>query len=118
MTAPNSAMKNSFLRFWRSSARQGSRFIRGMLVEAPQREPAGGQQRGRVPIDALGFGATRNLHLSQRITDRRRDANSATDDVGDARDVGAAAAHENLIRLLTTAARGEEELQRATDLLR
>ena len=54
----------------------------------------------------------------ERIADLRRDADAAADDVGDARDVGAAAADQNLVRLLAAAAGGEEELQRAADLLR
>src|SRR5215470_10582363 len=97
---PSSATKNSFLRCWRSSARQGSRFMRGISVEAPQRETAGGQQRRGIAIHALRLGARRDLHLSERIADLRLDPDAAADHVGDARDVRAAAADQDLVRLL------------------
>src|SRR5215468_5367763 len=104
---PSSATKNSFFRCWRSAARQGSRFMRGMSVEAPQRETARGQQRRSVAIHALRLGARRDFHLAERIADLGLDADAAADHVRDARDVRAAAADQDLIRLLASAARGE-----------
>src|SRR4051794_27888118 len=92
--------------------------MRGMSVEAPQRETAGGQQSRRVAIHALRLGARRNLHLSERIADLGLNTDAATDHVRDAGDVRAAAANEDLIRLLASAAGGEEELKRAAHLLR
>src|SRR5262249_19030626 len=118
IAAPSSATKNSFLRCWRSSARQGSRFMRGISVEAPQRETTRGQQRRGVAIYALRLGARRDLHLSERIADLCLDADAAADHVRDARDVRAAAADEDLIRLLASAARGEKELEGTAHLLR
>src|SRR5215471_3285625 len=116
--APSSATRNSFFRCWRSSARQGSRFMRGISVEAPQRKAAGGQQSRRISVDALRLRARRHFHLPQRITDLRLDTDATSDDVRDARDVRAAAADEDLIWLLAAAARREEELERAAHLLR
>src|SRR5262252_984692 len=118
IAAPSSATKNSFLRCWRSSARQGSRFMRGISVEAPQRETARGQQRRGIAIHALRLGSRRDLHLAERIADLGLDTDAAANDVRDAGDVRAAAADQDLIRLLASAARGEEELERAAHLLR
>src|SRR5213075_243764 len=118
MAAPAIETRNSFLRCCRSAARQGSRFMRGMSVEAPQREAACGQQRRRVPVDALRLGAARDLHLAERLAAQRLDTDAAANHVRYARDVSAAAADEYLIRLLAAAARSEEELQRAAHLLR
>src|SRR5262249_38088565 len=87
-------------------------------VEAPQREPASSQQGSRVAVDTLRLGARRDLHLPERIADLRQDADAAPDHVRYARDVRAAAADQNLIRLLAATARGREELERAAHLLR
>src|SRR5580765_6923879 len=89
-----------------------------MSVEAPQRETASGQQRRGVAIHALRLGARRNLHLSERIADLSLNTDAAADHIRNARDVRAAAADEDLVRLLAAAAGGEEELERAAHLLR
>src|SRR5690606_38177856 len=109
--APTIAVMNSFLRFWRSSSRQGRRLILGMSVEAPYGKTAGGEQRRRVLLDALGAGAGGQLHLPERIADLGRDADPAADHVGDAGDVRAPAADEDLVRLLASAARRKKELE-------
>ena len=109
--------KNSWRLRLRSASRQGSRLILGMSVEAPQRQTARRQQRGRVLLHALRLGARRNLHLAERIAALGGDADPARDHVGDARNVGAAAADQDLLGLLAAGAGGEEELQRAAHLL-
>ena len=108
---------NSFCRRWRSSSRHGQQVNTWHVVETPQCQAAGGQQRGGVLRHALRLGLGRNLHLAERIAALGRDADAARDHVGDAGDVGAAAADQDLLRLLATAAGGQEELQRAADLL-
>src|SRR5512139_618763 len=109
--------KNSWRLRLRSASRHGSRLILGMSVEAPQRQTAGSEQRGRVLLHALRQRAGRDLHLPERVAALRRDADAARDHVRDARDVGAAAADQDLLGLLAARARGEVELQRAAHLL-
>jgi hypothetical protein len=50
--------------------------------------------------DGLRLRARGQLHLAERIALLGGDADAAGDDVGDARDVGAAAADQDLLRLL------------------
>src|SRR6476659_7988768 len=114
-TAAAAAMPKFLRRCLRCSSRHGSRFIRGMLLEAPQRQAEGREQRGGILHHALRFRFGRNFHLPERIAAHRVDADPARDEVVYARDVGAAAADDDLIGLLPAAAGGEEELQRAAD---
>src|SRR5215470_3161651 len=102
--APPSATMKWSLRSRRCSARQGSRFMRGMSVETPQSEATGRQQGGGVALHGLRLRARGELHLSERIALLGRDADAARDHVGDPGDVGAAAAHQDLLRLLATGA--------------
>src|SRR4051812_30137461 len=94
------ATTNASFRSLRSSSRQGSRFMRGISVEAPQGETAGGQKCRGIALHRLCLGARREFHLSERIALLGRDTHPARDDVRDARNVGAATAHQNFFRLL------------------
>src|SRR5579862_546482 len=85
------------LRSLRCSSRHGSRFMRGMSVEAPQCETTGSQERRGIALHGLRLGAGGQLHLAERIALLGGDAHPARNDVGDARDVGAAAAHQDLL---------------------
>src|SRR6185437_12700926 len=114
--APRATM-NLTLRSLRSSSRQGSRFMRGMSVEAPQCEATSREQGGGIALHGLRFGAGGQFHLSEWIAFFRLDAYAAGDHVGNARNVGAAAADDDLLRLLAARAGGQVELQGATDLL-
>src|SRR5882757_3552258 len=98
---PSATVKAS-LRSLRSSSRQGSRFMRGMSVEAPQCEPAGREKRRGIALDGLGLGAGGQFHLAERIALLGRDPDPAGDDVGHARDVGATTADHDLLRLLAS----------------
>src|ERR1700760_2772171 len=99
--AAPSPMRNCIWRSRRCASRQGRRFIRGMSVEAPQGEAAGRQQRRGVALDRLGPGAGGQFHLAERIALLGGNADAAGDHVGDAGDVGAATAYQQLLRLLT-----------------
>src|SRR4029453_19025748 len=57
-------------------------------------------------------------HLSERIAADGVDTHAARDQVVHASDVRAAAAHDDLVRLLASAAGCEKELERAAHLLR
>src|SRR6185437_1390817 len=109
--APPSAIVKWTLRSRRSASRQGSRFMRGISVEAPQRETAGGEERRGVALDRLRLGSRGEPHLAERVAALGSDPDTARDHVGDARDVRAAAADENLLRLLAPGPRSEVELQ-------
>ena len=65
----------------------------------------------------LRFGLRRHLHVAERVALVGRHADAARDDLGDAGDVGAAAADQDLVGLRAAAAGGQVELQRAADLL-
>ena len=71
-----------------------------MSVEAPQGQPAGGQQSRRILHHAARPGSGRELHVAQRIADLRRDAHATADHVGHARNVRATPADQYLLRLL------------------
>src|SRR5579883_3603875 len=116
--APPSAIVKWSLRSRRSASRQGRRFMRGMSVEAPEREPSGGEERRGVALDRLRLRARGEPHLPQRIAALGRDAYAARDHVGNAWNVRAAAADEDLLRLLAPGPRSQIELQRAAHLLR
>ncbi len=73
--------------------------MRGMSVEASQRKAAGGEQGRGVALHRLGLGAGGELHLAERIALLGGDADAAGDHVGDARNVGAAAADQDLLGL-------------------
>ena len=47
-------------------------------------------------MHAVGLGARGQLHLPQRVADFGRNTDPASDDVGDARNIGAAATNQNL----------------------
>src|SRR6185312_14841305 len=115
-TAPPMQPMNRSLRSLRFASRWGSRLMRGMSVEAPQRQSTRRQQGGRIALHRLRLGARGQLHLSERLTLLRGDADAAGDDFRHARDVGTAAADQDLLRLLASGARGKVELQRASDL--
>src|ERR1700761_7308836 len=106
-----SATVKAIFRSLRSSSRQGSRFMRGMSVEAPQCEAAGREERRGIALYGLGLGAGGQFHLAQGIALLGRDTHPAGDHIGDARDVGAATADHDLLRLLAAGARGQVELQ-------
>ena len=91
--------------------------IVGMSVEAPQRQATGCQQCRCIFVHTgrLGFG--RYLHFPQGIPNRSRNADTALDQVGHARNIGATTTHQHLLRLFPATAGGEIELQRAADLL-
>src|SRR5215475_8238850 len=116
--ATPSATRNASLRSLRWPSRQGSRFIRGMSVETPQGEATGGKERRGVALHRLRLGARGQSHLAERVALLGGDTHAAGNHFGDAGDVGAAAAHQDLLRLLAPRAGGEIELQRAADLLR
>src|SRR5579862_1947055 len=117
ITATPSATRKASLRSLRWPSRQGSRFMRGISVETPQCEPARRQERGGIALHRLRLGTGRQLHLAERIALLGGDPYAAGNHFGDARDVGAAAAHQDLLGLLAPRAGCEIELQRATDLL-
>src|SRR6185295_700322 len=94
--------RNSWRRRLRSDSRHGSRLTLGMSVEAPQRQTARREQRGRILLNALRKRARRDLHLAQWITALGRDADAARDHVCDAGDVGAPTADQQLLGLLAT----------------
>src|SRR5262245_21374130 len=104
-SVPARATRNSFLRRWRSSARQGSKLILGILVEAPQCKPARSEQGRCIASHALRLRGPGDLHLAERVADLCADTDAAADDVGDAGDVRAAAADQELVGLLAAAAR-------------
>ena len=79
--------------------------MRGMSVETPQCEAAGGQQRRGVALHGLRLGARGQFHLAERVALLGGDADAALDHIRDARDVGAAAADQDLLRLLAPASR-------------
>src|SRR5215469_374813 len=109
--APPSQSVKWSLRSRRSASRQGSRFMRGMSVEAPERETAGREERRGVALDRLRLGSRGEPHLAERVAALGGDPDAARDHIGDARDVRAAAADENLLGLLAPRPRGEIELQ-------
>src|SRR5690606_13610807 len=117
MNAPNMPTPKAFLRSVRCCSRHGSRFMRGMSVEAPQRQTAGGQQGSGIAVHVLGTRARGNAHLAERIALLGLDADAALHHIGHAGDVGAAAAHQHFLRLLAAGAGGQVELQRTADLL-
>src|SRR5215475_9888521 len=94
------ATPKAIFRSLRSSSRQGSRFMRGMSVEAPQCEPTGCQQRRGIALNGLGLGPGGQFHLAQGIALFGRNTHPAGNHVGHARDVGATAADHDLLRLL------------------
>src|SRR5271170_6392236 len=110
-TAPPSHTRKVTRRSLRSWSRQGSRFMRGISVEAPQGQTAGGQQRRRITLHGLGAGARRKFHLAERIALFGRDTHAALDDIGDAGHVTAPAADQNFFRLFAAAARSQIELE-------
>src|ERR1700750_65885 len=91
MSAPKTPTVKASLRSLRCCSRQGSRFMRGMSVEAPQGEAAGGQQGRRVALHGLGARLGRKLHLAERVAAIGGDADPALHHVGHTGDVGAAA---------------------------
>src|SRR5688572_17920067 len=93
VAAPSDTVKAS-LRSLRCSARQGSRFMRGMSVETPQGEPAGGEEGSGIALHGLRLGAGRQFHLAERIALLRGNAHAARDHIRHARDVRATAADE------------------------
>src|SRR5580698_5305025 len=101
MAAPPSATRNLSLRSLRLLSRWGSRFMRGISVETPQGESTGCQQRRGIALHRLRLGARGQLHLAERIALLGGDADAAGDDLRHAGDVGAAAAHQDLLGLLT-----------------
>src|ERR1700730_14418750 len=113
---PSATVKATF-RSLRSCSRQGSRFMRGMSVETPQCEATGREERRSIALHCLSLGAGGQLHLSERIALLRRNAHPAGDDIGHARNVGAAAADHDLLRLLAARDGCQVELQGATHLL-
>src|SRR3984893_3107637 len=100
---PNATVKATF-RSLRSSSRQGSRFMRGMSVETPQCEAAGREERRGIALHGLCLGAGGQLHLSERIAFLSRTAHPARDPIGNAGNVGAAAADHDLLGLLAARA--------------
>src|SRR5215469_14586217 len=92
-------MLNCTCRALRRSSRQGSRLMRGILVEAPQGEAAGHQQRRGLGGGQLGLGARTDLHLSEGIAYHRRHAHLLSDAFGGTRDAGAAAADDDLVEV-------------------
>src|SRR5215213_5946995 len=115
--APSATMK-AILRSLRCASRQGSRFIRGISVEAPQCEATGGEQCRGITLYGLRLGARGQSHLAEWIALLSGNSDAARNDVGNPRNVCAAAADQDLLRLLASGARGEVELQRPAHLLR
>src|SRR5579863_3802743 len=107
MPAAPSATRKWSLRSLRSPSRQGSRFMRGISVETPQCESAGGQQRRGIALHRLRLGARGQLHLAERVALFGGNAHAAGNYLGHTRDVGAAAAHQDLLRLLAPGTGGE-----------
>src|SRR5690349_19461827 len=102
MRAPKMPTVKASLRSLRCCSRQGSRFMRGMSVEAPQGEAAGSEQRRRVALHGLRARLGRKLHLAERIAALGGDADTALHDLGHSGHVRAAAADEDAVRLLTS----------------
>src|SRR4029077_3568073 len=109
--ATPSATRNASLRSLRCASRQGRRFIRGMSVETPQCETAGGEQCRGITLHRLRLGARGQLHLAERVALLGGNPHAAGNHLGNARDVGAAAAHHNLLGLLASGTGSEIELQ-------
>src|SRR3954469_5026087 len=107
MSEPRTPTVKASFRSLRCCSRQGSRFMRGMSVEAPQGEAAGGEQRRRVALHGLRARLGRKLHLAERVPAFGGDADAALDHVGDPGHVGAATADEDAVGLFAPRARGE-----------
>src|SRR5882757_3640281 len=99
-TAASDAAMNSCRLRLRSKSRQGSRLMRGMLVEAPQSKTTGRQQRGRVFLDVLIFGARADFHLPEWITALGRNADAACNHFSRTGNICAATTDQNLLGLL------------------
>src|SRR3954471_22168155 len=107
---PSATMKAIF-RSLRSSSRQGSRFMRGMSVEAPQCESAGREKRRGIALHGLGLRAGGQFHLAQGVPLLGRNAHPAGNHIRDSGNVGAATADHDLLRLLPTRPGSQVELQ-------
>src|ERR1700683_4736802 len=96
---PPNATRKASLRSRRCSSRQGSSLMRGISVKTPQREATSGEQRGCIALYGLGLCARGKLHWPEGIAFFRRDADAARDHIRSTGDIGAAAAHQNFLRL-------------------
>src|SRR4029077_19706669 len=115
--ATPSATTNLSLRSLRLLSRWGSRFMRGISVKTPQGEATRREQRRGVALHRLRLGARGELHLAKWVALLGGNAHAAGNHFGHARNVGAAAAHQDFLGLLAPRAGGQVELQRGACLL-